>query len=87
MHIMIKGNFIDLDDVLTVTDIHPIGSDGFMSFIIQYKNDKKLEFCYHKSYETDIKIVGSEILFGTATFFQNAHADIIKILTYVTKSN
>jgi len=69
MHVMIKDHYLNLDDVLTISPITPMGADGWRFFFMEYKQGAKLEFCYHRSIETDVKFKGDGFSFGTAVFF------------------
>ena len=84
MHVMIKDHYLNLDDVLTVSPITSIGSDGWRFFFMEYKHGAKLEFSYHRSIETDVKF-NDGFYFGTATFFLNAHKEILNILINAPK--
>lgn len=88
MHIMIKGNYISLDDVQSVTEICSVG-EGFKFFILRYKQGSDIEFSYHIQNQTDVHVnLKGNFSFGTYAYFQDAHESIIKILTqHATKSN
>jgi hypothetical protein len=81
MHIMIKNNYLDLSDVLSVSDIETIGNEGCRLFTIVYKSGVKCEFFYASYYTSDVEIKNDSFCFGTYAFFDNAHKDIINKLT------
>lgn len=87
MHTIIKGNFLDLDDICVVSEIKPVGNEGCRLFTITYKNGMVLEFFYAQYFTEDVGVNKGNFNFGTYAFFDNAHKDIFKILTYATKSN
>jgi hypothetical protein len=78
---MIKGNYLNLDDALVVSEIASVGSEGAKFFCITLKNGKAIEFFYHSSRQEDAKTSNGNFSFGTSAFFFNAHEEIIKILT------
>jgi hypothetical protein len=85
MYIMIKGNYVSLNDVQSVTEICSVG-EGFKFFIIRYKQGSDIEFSYQKQNQTDVHINSKgNFHFGTDCFFYNAHKEILNILTNATQ--
>jgi hypothetical protein len=81
MHIMIKGNFISLNDVQSVSEICSVG-EGFKFFILRYKQGSDIEFSYQPQNKTDVHVnLKGNFSFGTDAFFYNAHKDILNKLT------
>lgn len=86
MHIMIKGNYLNLDETLIVSEIKDVGSEGCKVFVITLKNGNAIEFFYNRSYQNDVQVASTgNFNFGTAAFFLNAHKEIINKLTDVTQ--
>lgn len=85
MHIMIKGNYLNLDDALVVSEIKNVGNEGAKLFFITLKNGKSIEFFYHSMYEYDVLALNANFHFGTSAFFCNTHKNILNILTNVTE--
>lgn len=81
MHIMIKDNYLNLDDVLVVSEIRNAGGDGAQLFYIMLKNCSKVEFLYHRSHEYEVLFLGGDFHFGSAKLFLSAYTEIIKKLT------
>jgi hypothetical protein len=85
MHVIIKGNYFNLDDVLVVSEIKDVGRDGAKFFSITLKNGNYIEFFYSKSYQEDVSVAKGNFNFGTAAFFHNSHEEILNILTDATQ--
>lgn len=86
MHIMIKGNYLNLDEILVVSEIKDVGSEGCKVFVITLKNSNTIEFFYNRSYKNDVQVASTgNFNFGTAAFFLNAHKEILKKLTDATQ--
>lgn len=82
MHIMIKGNYLNLDEALIVSEIKDVGNEGCKLFCITLKNGNTIEFFYNRSYQTDVETTSTgNFNFGTAAFFFNAHKEILNKLT------
>lgn len=81
MHIIIKGNYLNLDDVLVVSAIEKSGEHGAMIFRITYKNGKNFEFYYNSTFKKDVETENGNFYFGTDCFFYNAHKEILNTLT------
>lgn len=82
---MIKGNYLNLDEVLVVSEIKEVGSEGAKFFCITLKNGKEIEFFYHRSCQEDVKASNGNFRFGTSAFFYNAHKEILNKLTNATE--
>lgn len=85
MHVMIKGNYFNLDDVLAVSEIRSVGNEGAQLFSITLKNGNTIEFFYHRIHEDDVKISNGNFIFGTSAFFLNARKEILNKLTNATQ--
>lgn len=81
MHILIKDNYFNLDDILIVSVIEGVGCEGAKFFTATCKNLKTIEFFYSPSYQQDVYISNGNFFFGTDVFFFNAHKEIINKLT------
>lgn len=86
MHLFIKDNYLNLDDVLVVSTIEDAGSHGGKFFSITYKNGKAFDFFYSRSNQKDVYTSTGHFHFGTDCFFYNAHKEILNKLTDNTKS-
>lgn len=85
MHIIIKGNFLSLNDVQSVTEIQTVG-EGFKFFILRYKQGCDIEFSYQAQIKTDVHVnLKGNFSFGTDAFFFNAYKEILNKLTNVTE--
>jgi len=83
---MIKGNYLNLDDVLVVSEIKNVGNEGCKIFFLTLKNGNRVEFFYDRSYQQDVQPASSgNFNFGTFAFFSNAHKEIINTLTNATQ--
>lgn len=81
MHIMIKGNYLNLDEALVVSEIKNVGNEGAQFFCITLKNGNTIEFFYHRIHEYDVQTTNGNFHFGTSSFFLNAHKEILNKLT------
>lgn len=82
MHIMINGNYLNLDEVLVVSEIKDVGNEGCKLFCMTLKNSNTIEFFYNRSYHRDVEVSSKgNFNFGTSAFFLNTHKEIINILT------
>lgn len=81
MHIMIKGNYLNLDDVLVLGAIEDVQGDDAKFFSITYKNGKTSDFFYSQANQKDVYTSSGQFYFGTDAFFYNAHKEIINKLT------
>lgn len=86
MHVMIKGNYLNLDEVLVLSEIKDIGNEGCKLFCITLKNGNTIEFFYSRSHQNDVQAASTgNFNFGTAEFFYNSHKEILNKLTDVTQ--
>ena len=86
MHIMIKGNYLNLDEVLVVSEIKDVGGEGCKLFGITNRNGNTIEFFYSRSYQFDVEASSAGYFnFGTYEFFSNAHKEILNKLTDATQ--
>lgn len=81
MHIMIKGNYLNLDDALVVSEIKNAGNEGAKFFCITLKNGNTVELLYHSIHEYDVEYFNANFHFGTDVFFYNAYKEILNRLT------
>lgn len=83
MHIIIKGIYLNLDDVLVVGDIKK--ADGGNYFSVTYKNGKTIDLFFASFYQKDVDTSDGNFYFGTDVFFFNAHKEILNKLTNATQ--
>lgn len=85
MHILIKDNYLNLDDVLVVSTIKNAGNEGAKFFTITLKSGKSIEFLYYQGNQEDVFVSNGNFNFGTYAFFDNAYKDILNKLTDATQ--
>lgn len=85
MHILIKDNYLNLDDVLVVSTIKSVGNEGAKFFTMTLKSGKSIEFFYHQGNQDDVSVSNGDFNFGTYAFFNNAYKDILNKLTNATE--
>lgn len=85
MHVMINGNYLNLDDALVVSEIKNVGNEGAQFFSITLKNGNTIEFFYHSTYQYDVQTANGIFNFGTSALFYDAHKEILNKLTNATE--
>jgi hypothetical protein len=86
MHIMINGNFLSLDNIITISAIrYP---DGYSSnFNITYQTGREVVFYYTpEAKEKEGELWYSAFYFKDKSSFERCHKNIIQILTDAAKS-